>query len=59
MSWILEITGGNADVAENMGIVKRAIRKLMDGQELKIDKAKKDSPQRAQSTQRGLGMGKR
>jgi hypothetical protein len=33
----LEKTGGNAEVAENKGIVKRAIRKLMQGKKLKID----------------------
>jgi hypothetical protein len=28
---------GNAEVAENKGIAKRAIRKLMEGKNLKID----------------------
>jgi hypothetical protein len=35
--WDLEITGGNAEVAENRGIAERAIRKLMQGKKLKID----------------------
>jgi hypothetical protein len=33
----LETTGGNAEVAENTGIAKRAIRKVMQGKKLKID----------------------
>jgi hypothetical protein len=35
----LEITGGNAEVAENKGNEKRAIRKLMLGKRLKIDRS--------------------
>jgi hypothetical protein len=35
--WNLEITGGNAEVAENRRIAKRAIRKVMQGKKLKID----------------------
>jgi hypothetical protein len=37
----LEITGGNAEVAEKNGIVKRAIRKLRQRKELKIDGARR------------------
>jgi hypothetical protein len=33
----LKITGGNAEVAENKEIAKKAIRKLMQGKALKID----------------------
>jgi hypothetical protein len=33
----LEITGGNAEGAENKGIAKKEIRKLMEGKALKID----------------------
>jgi hypothetical protein len=33
----LEITGGNAEVAENKRIAKKAIRKLMEGKRLEID----------------------
>ena len=33
----LEITGGNAEGAENKGIVEKATRKLMEGKQLKID----------------------
>jgi hypothetical protein len=39
ISGILEITGGNAEVAENKGNEKRAIRKLMLGKRLKIDRS--------------------
>jgi hypothetical protein len=35
----LEITGGNAEVAENKAIAKRAIRKSMQGKRLKIDRS--------------------
>jgi hypothetical protein len=37
----LEITGGNAEVAENKGIAKRAIRKLLQGKSLEIDSGTK------------------
>jgi len=33
----LEITGGNAEGAENKGIAEKATRKLMEGKALKID----------------------
>ena len=33
----MEITGGNAQGAENKGIAERAIRKVMQGKKLKID----------------------
>jgi hypothetical protein len=36
----LEITGGNAEVAENRGIAERAIRKFMQGKKLEIDDAR-------------------
>jgi hypothetical protein len=44
----LKITGGNAEVAENRGVVKRAIRKLVQGKKLEIDAGKEgaDLPQR-------------
>ena len=35
----MEITGGNAEVAEKNGIAKKAIRKSMQGKKLKIDGA--------------------
>jgi hypothetical protein len=35
----LEITGGNAEVAENREIAKRAIRKSMQGKGLTIDRS--------------------
>jgi hypothetical protein len=33
----LEITGGNAEGAENSGIAEKATRKVMQGKKLKID----------------------
>jgi hypothetical protein len=33
----LEITGGNAEGAENKAIAKKATRKLIEGKALKID----------------------
>jgi hypothetical protein len=57
----LEITGGNAEVAENRGIAKRAIRKLMQEKKLKIDNArpkrrKEDLPQRHRDTEKSDGF---
>jgi hypothetical protein len=34
----LEITGGNAEVAEKKGIAEKATRKLMKGKKLEIDR---------------------
>jgi hypothetical protein len=37
----LEITGGNAEGAENKGLAEKATRKLMEGRELKIEVERK------------------